>query len=162
MRNPFAKIMYPEKFVEKVDIKKVVAAAKFYRKGVDKYKEKISAGEPIKPIVVLKHPTEDIFAVLDGHHRFYAFLELGFQNIDVSVMKSNKFLFNRTKEGWLQPTPRMTKYIHIPSIVLAKYVNSFVKDPKKLTKSTRAALDNFKTRIASLRKKKPKETQLKV
>lgn len=162
MKNPFAKIMHPEKYTEKIDIKKVVAAPKFYKKGVEKYKEKISAGEKVKPIVVLKHPHEDLYAVLDGHHRFYAFLELGFQDVEVAVMRSNKFLFNRTKEGWLQPTPRMTKYIHIPTKVLARYVNNFMKDPKKHLKSTRHVLIEFKSRIALLRKKKPKETELKV
>ena len=157
MKNPFAKLVHPDKYVEKLDIKKVVAAAKFYRKGVDKYKEKILAGEKIRPIVVLKHPVEDLYAVLDGHHRFYAFLESGFQTVEVAVMKSNKFLFEKTKSGWLQPTPKMTKYIHIPTIVLARYVNNFVKSPKKLAKSTKSALTTFKTKISSLRKKKMKE-----
>jgi len=162
MKNPFAKLVHPEKYVEKVDIKKVVAAPKFYKKGVEKYKEKISSGQTVKPIVVLKHPTEDLFAVLDGHHRFYAFLELGFQNIDVAVMRSNKFLFEKTKDGWLQPTPKMTKYIHIPTIVLSRYVNNFISNPKEKLKFTKAALAKVKTRISTLRKKKPKEVELKV
>ena len=154
MKNPFEKLVHPEKHTEKVDIKKVVAAQKFYRKGVDKYKEKISAGGTVKPIVVLKHPEQDLYAVLDGHHRFYAFSELGFQEINVAVMRSNKFLFDKTKDGWLQPTPTMTRYVHIPSLVLATYVNSFISDPSKLIKSTRTALSSLRCKIPSFKKKK--------
>lgn len=162
MNNPFEKLIRPEKYTEKIDIKKIVAAPKLYKKGVEKYKEKILATEKIRPIVVLKHPHEDIYAVLDGHHRFFAFLELGFQSIEVAVMRSNKFLFDRTKEGWLQPTPMMTKYIQIPKIVLAKYVNDFIRDPRKPLKYTRHVLTKFKTKIVVLRKKKNKETSLQI
>lgn len=156
MINPFQKLMHPEKFVEKIEIKKVVASTKAYRKGVEKYKEQISAGKPVRPIVLLKHPEQDFYAVLDGHHRFYAFCELGFQNVDAAVIRSKtKFLFDRTKEGWLQPTPRMTKFIRIPAINLAKYVNNFIKNPRKNLQSTRGVIAKLKSRISSLRKKKP-------
>jgi len=152
MKNPFAQLLHPEKYKEKIEIKKIVAAPKFYRKGVDKYKEKILAGDSIKPIVVLKHPHEDLYAVLDGHHRFYAFYELGFQEIEAAVIKTNtKFLFNKTKEGWLQPTPKMTRYIHIPAIILGKYVNSFVKNPRKIL-AARPSLPKLKSPFTFLKK----------
>jgi uncharacterized ParB-like nuclease family protein len=133
MINPFKKFLHPEKYKEKIEISKIVASPKLYKKGVEKYKEKILSGETIKPIVVLKHPHEDYYAVLDGHHRFYAYYELGSKELEVAVIRTRtKFLFNRTKDGWLQPTPRMTKFVHIPAIVLSKYINSFVKNPRKI------------------------------
>lgn len=149
MIDPFEKLVQPEKHKEKIDMRKIVAAPKTYKKGVEKYKEWILAGKTVRPIVVLKHPDEDVYAVLDGHHRFYAFLELGFQDVDAAVIRSRtKFLFNRTKDGWLQPTPRMTKFIRTPAIVLAKYVNSFVRNPRKLLKSSRSVLSKFKPEVS--------------
>lgn len=153
MIKPFEKFINPEKHAEKIDIKKIVAAPKLYRPGVEKYKEKILAGKAIRPIVVFKHPHEDLYAVLDGHHRFYAFLELGAQTVDAAVMKSNKFLFNRAKDGWLQPTPAMTKYIRVPAITFAKYINNFVRNPKHL-KLSKKHLENLKSKISSLKNKK--------
>jgi len=153
MMNPFEKLIKPEKHAEKIEIKKIVAAPKLHKPGVEKYKEQILAGKTIKPIVVLKHPHEELYAVLDGHHRFYAFLELGAQTIDAAVMKSNKFLFNKTKDGWLQPTTAMTKYIRVPTIVFAKYINNFVRNPKHL-KFPKERLERFKSKISSLKSKK--------
>jgi len=155
MINPFEKLINPEKHSQRIEIKKIVAAPKLHREGVERYKKHILDGKPIKPIVVLKHPTEEMYAVLDGHHRFYALLELGAQTIDASVISSRtKFLFNRTKEGWLQPTPAMTKYIHAPVLAFAKYINEFVKKPKKHLKISKIDFEKFKCRISSLKKKK--------
>lgn len=160
MIDPFKKLMHPEKFVEKIDVKKICASPKIYKNGVDKYKEKILAGEAIRPIVVLKHPQEDLFAVLDGHHRFYAFSEIGAKDIEAAVIRSNKFLFDRTKEGWLQPTPRMTKFIRIPAMVFTRYVNNFVKNPKKVFQSSKSIIAKYKNGInllKNIRKKTEKK-----
>jgi hypothetical protein len=154
MIKPFEKLLHPEKYAESIEIKKIVAAPKLHKDGVERYKKHILEGKSIKPIVVLKHPHEEVYAVLDGHHRFYAFLELGAQTIDAAVIRSNKFIFNKTKDGWLQPTPAMTKYIHVPVLVFAKYINEFIKKPKKHLKISKIDFEKFKYRISSLKKKK--------
>jgi hypothetical protein len=165
MINPFQKLMHPEKFKEKISIDKIGASAKIYRKGVEKYKERILAGEFIRPIVVLKHPHEDMYAVLDGHHRFYAQSELGMKEIGAAVIRSRThFLFNKTKQGWLQPTPRITKFVRIPSFVIAGYLNSFARNPKKLIRSSKLLIGKSKGGIGLLKKiqfkrKKPTSAQ---
>jgi hypothetical protein len=40
------------------------------------YQKRIQNGEKIGPLIVVKHPNFDLYAVLDGHHRYYALLEL--------------------------------------------------------------------------------------
>jgi hypothetical protein len=152
MVNPFKKFANPKKYAEKIDIKKVISVPKVYRKGVERYKKIILSGKPVRPIILLKHPTEDLYAVLDGHHRFYAYLELGFPTVDAVVVKSHKHLFDMTEKGVLQPTPRMTKFIRVPVLIFSKYVNKFIKTPFKLLKSTERALS--KVRFARLHAKK--------
>jgi hypothetical protein len=151
MINPFKKFTNPAKYSQKIDINKIVAAPKLHKKGVEKYKEIIQSGKSVRPLIVLKHPHQDLYAVLDGHHRFYAFLELGNTTVDAVVVRSNKALFGLTKKGYLQPTPRMTKYIHIPLLVFTKYVNNFVRHPVRLIKSTKSVVTKIKRK---------KETQI--
>jgi len=155
MITPLQKLLHPEKHSQKIDIKKVVAASKLHKQGVERYKKNILDGKTIKPIVVLKHPHEELYAVLDGHHRFYALLELGNTAIDAVVLSSRtKFLFNKTKDGWLQPTPAMTKYIHVPVLVFARYINNFIRNPKKHLKVSGEVFVKVKSGISSLKKKK--------
>lgn len=144
MINPFTKFAHPQKYSVKVDIKKIVAAPKLHKKGVEKYKEIIQSGKSVRPIILLKHPHQDLYAVLDGHHRFYAYLELGNMTVDAVVVRSSKALFGLTKKGYLQPTPRMTKYIHIPLLVFTKYVNKFVRQPVRLVRSTKSVVSKLK------------------
>jgi len=146
MINPFRKFTNPRKYSEKIDVGKIVTVPKFQKKGVERYKEIILSGKPVRPIIVLKHPEQDLYAVLDGHHRFYACLELGFTNIDAVIVRSNKALFKLTKNGYLQPTPRMTKFIHVPILVFASYINNFIKDPSKLIISTKSVVAKLSRR----------------
>jgi hypothetical protein len=151
MVNAFKKFANPKKYAEKIDIKKVVSVPKVYRKGVEKYKKIILSGKAVRPIILLKHPTEDLYAVLDGHHRFYAYLELGFPTVESVVVKSTKHLFDMTKRGLLQPTPRFTKFIRVPVLTFSRYVNEFIKTPFKLLKSTKRVIS--KIRPARLQRK---------
>lgn len=153
MVNPFKKFANPKKYAEKIDIKKVISVPKVYKKGVEKYKKIILSGKPVRPLIVLKHPTEDLYAVLDGHHRFYAYLELGFPTIEAVVLKSHKHLFDMTKRGLLQPTPRFTKFIRVPVLTLSRYVNKFIRTPFKLLKSTKRVISKIKS--ARLHAKNP-------
>ena len=67
----------PEKYLVRVPIEEIVADTKVSREGVERYKQRIKSGEKIAPVIVVKHPKFEKYAVLDGHHRYYAYLELG-------------------------------------------------------------------------------------
>ena len=83
--------------------------------GIKRIINKVKSGESIKTIVVVKHPEKEYFAVLDGHHRFWALKELGISTIKCAVVEDNIGLgFYLTKEGVFQPDPKITKYIRIP------------------------------------------------
>lgn len=130
--------------LQKINIQNIVADPKVFRKGIDRYKEKILKNEKIKPIRVLKHPKKDLYAVLDGHHRFYAFLEAGITEIECSVIKAPTFLFDGTAKGWLQPHPAITKNVRIPMKRFTNYMIQFRKYPEKLLKVSRKPLIRFR------------------
>jgi len=44
---------------------------KVFPETVEKYTRKIENGENIDPIIVVKHPKYDVYAVLGGHHRYF-------------------------------------------------------------------------------------------
>ena len=68
--------MYPNKYAICLPIDKLVADTKVSRQGIEIYKQKIAGNQKINPVIVVKHPRNDLYAVLDGHHRYYAYLEM--------------------------------------------------------------------------------------
>ncbi len=62
----------PEKYLLRLPIEKIVADTKVDPEAIEMYKKKIQSGEKIAPLIVVKHPKFDVYAVLDGHHRYYA------------------------------------------------------------------------------------------
>jgi|GEM_PF-3480259 len=60
----------PWKYVVRLPLEKLTADPKVSLQGVEFYKQKIVNGEKLRPIIVVKHPRKDAYAVLDGHHRF--------------------------------------------------------------------------------------------
>jgi hypothetical protein len=135
----------PEKYKEKISVDKIVADPKISRIGVKRYRIILSKGKSLGTIIVIKHPREDIYAVLDGHHRFYAQLEYGIKEIECAVVGNfSSFMFYLTKDGWFQPSKEVTEYIRIPILKfredLDDYLNEFLKDPKKVKKTM---LKNF-------------------
>lgn len=116
-----------------IEIEKIVADKKVYKKGVESYKKEIISGKNIRLITVVKHPKINLYAVLDGHHRFWAQKELGKSRIKCTVI--HDFigpLFFFTKEGYLQPTPLFTEYVRVPFKKLKRFLEEFIKEPEKL------------------------------
>lgn len=140
MRKPFFNpniFRNPKKYSQKISIDKIVADPKASRKGIEHYKQKISEGHGLKPLVVVKHPKQDIFAVLDGHHRFYAQLETGMKETEAAIIAYNSNLaFDLTKGGWLQPPSKFTESVRMPFNKFrrhfANYLTTFRNNPKKL------------------------------
>lgn len=124
---------FPQKYKENLPIDKIVADGKVVEDGVSHYHEKIEQGHEPKPLIVIKHPKEDIYAVLDGHHRFEAMKKLGMEKVSAVVVDSYTNLqFKMTKKGYFQPSPLLTKYVRIPIKKFTAYMKEFLENPWQL------------------------------
>jgi hypothetical protein len=107
----------------------VVADTRVYREGVERYKEKIAKGESLPPIIVVKHPTKELYAVLDGHHRYYAYVELGRKEIDCALTgNTSGVIFYLTEHGVFQPPSEITEHIRVPAFEFNAKVKHFLSD----------------------------------
>lgn len=120
-------LLNPDKYAEYIDIRKLVADSKVYSEGVEDYKSKIRQGADVGTLVVIKHPRKDLYAVLNGHHRYWAQKDMGIIGIKCAVVPDYMgFLFHLTKEGFLQPTEEFTKYIRVPFKRIENFLNEFL------------------------------------
>lgn len=121
--------IHPKKYAVCLPIEKLVADSKVSRQGVELYKQKIVNKEKINPIIVIKHPRKDLYAVLDGHHRYYAFLEMGRKEIDCALSGDySSVIFYLTQHGYFQPSPEITDGIRVPAIRLHKNLKQFLSN----------------------------------
>jgi len=119
----------PEKYIVKLPIEKVVADSKVTREGVENYKRKIASGEKIKPVLVVKHPRKELYAVLDGHHRYYAFLEMKEKELDCTITGNySRVIFYLTKNGYFQPSKKVTSNVRIPILELHEDLKQFLSE----------------------------------
>jgi uncharacterized ParB-like nuclease family protein len=118
---------HPHKYTVKLAIERLVADTKVSRKGVEIYKQKIAENQSINPIIVVKHPSKALYAVLDGHHRYYAYLEMGKKDIDCAIAGDySSVIFYLTEHGWFQPIPEITDNIRQPAFKLHKNLKQFL------------------------------------
>ena len=127
----------PEKYLVTLPADKIVASPKVSPEGVELYKKKIESGEKLKPVIVLKHPKYDVYAVLDGHHRFYAYLELGKKEIPCALAGDySAMFFYLTEHGYFQPNPEAAELIREPEMKIhdnvQEFLKEFLKDPNKV------------------------------
>ncbi len=123
----------PEKHLMCLAMDKIVADAKVFPEAVEKYKVKIRKGQKLPPIIVVKHPKFDVYAVLDGHHRYYAYAELGWKELECALAGDfSSVFFYMTDRGFFQPNPD-AKELKAPEIKfhnnLQKFLENFLKDP---------------------------------
>jgi hypothetical protein len=117
----------PSKYIILLPIEKIVADTKFSQQGVNLYKQKILKNEKINPIIVVKHPRKDLYAVLDGHHRYYAFLETGKKEIECALAGDySAVIFYLTQHGYLQPIPEFTENIRQPALRFHQNLKQFL------------------------------------
>ena len=123
----------PERYLVRLPIEKIVADSKVVREGVEGYKERIRRGEKIGLIIVVKHPKLELYAVLDGHHRYYALLELGEKEIDCALAADfSSVIFYMTQHGYFQPAADFRKGLHDQTHQfheVSEFLDSFSKDP---------------------------------
>jgi hypothetical protein len=132
----------PEKYLVRLPIDKIVADTKVDPEAIEMYKKKIENGERIAPLIVLKHPKFDLYAVLDGHHRYYAFLELGKKEVDCALAGDfSSVMFYMTEHGYFQPKPETKEENQKKIINLHKnvqdFLHNFLKDPNKSKTSSK-------------------------
>jgi len=126
----------PEKYLVRLPMKKIVADTKVSPEFVERYKQKIQRGEKVGPIIVVKHPRFDVYAVLDGHHRYYALLELGRKEVNCALAGDfSGVFFYMTEHGYFQPKPEENKEtqrldLHFHEN-LQDFLHNFLKDPHK-------------------------------
>ena len=119
----------PKKYAVCLPLKKIVADSKVSREGIEIYKEKIRNNEKIDPLIVVKHPRRDIYAVLDGYHRYYAYVEMGKKEIDCALAGDySSVVFYLTANGYLQPTVQFTKNIRHPAKRLHENLKDFLDE----------------------------------
>jgi hypothetical protein len=126
----------PEKYFMRLPMDKIVADTKVFPEAVEMYKRKIENGETIALVIVVKHPRYNVYAVLDGHHRYYAYLELGRKKIDCALAGDiSSVVFFITERGYLQPNPNAKELIKNPEIrfhdKIQEFLQAFLKEPIK-------------------------------
>jgi ParB-like chromosome segregation protein Spo0J len=83
--------------------------------------------ENIDHIIVFRHPEKDLYAVLDGHHRYYAYAELGKKQIKCALAGGfSSVIFYLTENGYLQPASQFTKEIRQPAKRFHKNLKEFL------------------------------------
>ncbi len=124
----------PNKYALRLPIGRIVADSKVSRQGIEIYKQKIAKNQKIKPIIVVKHPKKVLYAILDGHHRYYALREMGIKEVNCALAGNcSSAIFYLTEHGYFQPTAEITESIRQPIIKLHKnLIQSLMKfaDPE--------------------------------
>jgi hypothetical protein len=126
----------PEKYMIRLSIDKIVADTKVSPEAIEQYKQKIKNGDKIAPIIVVKHPKFEVYAVLDGHHRYYAYLELGKKKVNCALAGDfSSVIFYMTQHGFFQPNPEARTEIRNQTLKLHEniqdFLHEFLKDPNK-------------------------------
>ncbi len=135
MTDLFRAYFQPERHAQDIPVGLVLSDEK-----VDKdHATRIGEGgfDPLamRPIVVIKHPKVEAYAVLDGHHRFHIVQTMGSETIRAAVVDDYVGLgFYLTKKGVFQPTAEFTKYIRVPLKRFVWWMTAFLKDPKSIPK----------------------------
>ncbi len=119
--------LHPNKYTMRLPVQKLVADSKVSREGIEIYKRKIKNGEKIGPIIVVKHPKKELYAVLDGHHRYYALKELGRKRIQCALAGDySSVIFYLTEHGYFQPSAEFTEDLRHPMIRLHQNLKQFL------------------------------------
>ncbi len=124
----------PEKYLIRLSIDKIIADTKVSSEAIEFYKQKIKKGEKIAPLIVIKHPRFDVYAVLDGHHRYYAYLEMGKKRVNCALAENfSSVMFYLTEHGFFQPNLKTKGEMQKPILKLheniQEFLQNFLKDP---------------------------------
>jgi hypothetical protein len=120
-------------YQQRIGVEKIISDGKVYPEGVERKRKMLASGECIGDVLVIKHPSQDLFAVLDGHHALEAYRMEGAKEIECSVIPDYIGpLFYITKRGGFQPGPKYTEYVRVPFKEAKEYLREFLMEPEKL------------------------------
>ncbi len=121
----------PNKHAIEISVDRIVSDDKVDEGYLDKMKTDVPDPTEMRAIVVIRHPTEKMYSVLDGHHRLRIHRDTGCETIRAAVIDDYIGLgFYLTKVGAFQPTPAFTKYIRVPLKRWIGQMERFLKDPR--------------------------------
>src|SRR4030043_677086 len=116
----------PDKFAVDLPIDEIVCDENIDYEYVQKLAGEMDASK-LKPIVVIKHPNKELYAVLDGHHRFKAARLKGLNKIKAAIIDDYVGLgFEVPRQGVFQPSPDFTKYVRLPLKRFIEYMQNFL------------------------------------
>jgi hypothetical protein len=122
---------FPGKYAKELPIDSIVSDNKVDDNWVNEMVQSMEDPSTMKPIVVIKHPKREIYAVLDGHHRFMAIKRTGASSVRGAVVDDYIGLgFHLTSKGTFQPQPEFTRYVRVPLKRFASFMERFLKDPE--------------------------------
>jgi hypothetical protein len=126
----------PEKHAKEIPLKRVYTDEKVDEGHAARIGDSGLDTATMRPIVVIKHPRVEAYAVLDGHHRFHIVQGMGCETIRAAVVDDYVGLgFYLTKKGLFQPTPEFTKYVRVPLKRFVWWMTAFLKDPLKVSRT---------------------------
>ena len=138
MTDLFRAYFDPNKHAQEIPIDLVVSDDKVDAEYVGKLAEDVGDPREMKAIVVIKHPKEEVYSVLDGHHRYRLHREAGCDTIRAAVVDDYVGLgFFLTQKGVFQPTPKFTKYVRVPLKRFIANTESFLREPFEVLKRQR-------------------------
>ncbi len=125
--------VHPTKYLLWLPITKIVADKKVQRLIIEHYKRKIRKGDDIRPIVVIEKPNREIYAVWDGHHRYYAYLELGIKAVRCAYAGNlSGLLFFMVEHGFFQPTSEVVIDPFLTVVINREYYLRKILKPPNL------------------------------
>ena len=113
--------------------RKVKADTNVHRQIVECYRCKIANGESVLPIVVIKNPGKDIYAVLDGRHRYHArvCLEWGIREMKCAFAGDfSSLVVLVARYGFFQSSGEITEYNLVVQVGIRHYLGKGLKYPR--------------------------------
>ncbi len=137
MTDLFRAYFDPKKHAKEIPCELIVSDEKVDEEHVARIGEGGLDPATMRPIVVIKHPKEEVYSVLDGHHRFSLIKDMGCETIRAAVVDDYVGLgFFLTAKGVFQPTAEFTKYVRVPLKRFILWMTSFLKDPRSLIRKS--------------------------
>lgn len=137
MTDLFRAYFHPAKHAQEIPVELVVSDEKVDDDHVARIGEGGLDPGSMRPIVVIKHPKAEAYAVLDGHHRFHLVREMGCETVRAAVVDDYVGLgFFLTERGAFQPTPAFTKHVRVPLKRFVWWMTAFLKDPTKVPRES--------------------------
>jgi len=135
MTDLFRAYFDPEKHGQDIPVELIVSDEKVDEEHLARIGGAGLDPETMRPIVVIRHPKEEAYSVLDGHHRFRLIKDMECDTIRAAVVDDYVGLgFFLTKKGAFQPTPEFTKHVRLPIKRFIWWMTGFLKDPLSFMK----------------------------